>query len=190
MKIELEEPFKSKWKYGYLRNNNDGRKILDLYNSDKNRTTVSYARYLMSVKLGYEVPDYLQVDHVDNDKTNDSLDNLQLLTSEENITKEANRYIEEEQIFYGYECANCNDRFILAGREVKNRLYQNIELAFCSRSCSVVFRTNNGQIIPNIGKTISEDKIKQIKELSLQKLSSYKIANIVDVSRNTVMKYW
>ena len=49
MKIELQEPFKNKWKRAYLRVGNQGRQILDLVNTEQDRTTISYARYLLSL---------------------------------------------------------------------------------------------------------------------------------------------
>lgn len=139
MIIELQEPFASKWSKGYLRINNDGRRIVDLYLNDTTRTTISYARYLMGVKLGYEVPDHLEVDHIDDDKTNDDINNLQLLTQEENKLKEQYRYIMFEQVRYGFYCAYCTNSFILTEAEVKARLAQGRVYAFCSRSCSAKF---------------------------------------------------
>ena len=41
----------------------------------------------MCVKLGRYLQPGEEVDHIDNDKTNDSIDNLQILTGEENIRK-------------------------------------------------------------------------------------------------------
>ena len=87
MKIELKEPFKSKWKFGYLVVNSENRRNIILYNSPKERTTISYARYLMSVSLGKEIQKELVVDHIDNDQTNDTIENLQLLTLKENNKK-------------------------------------------------------------------------------------------------------
>ncbi len=146
MKIDLEEPYKSLWKNGYLVINNQNRKNVCLVNDDSDRTTVSYARYLMSVKLGYLVPDHLEVDHKDDDKTNDDINNLQLLTPEQNKLKENLRYKTQDQISYGYECANCGVSFILTERLVKMRLAQNVEHAFCGRSCSTSFNYKIGKL--------------------------------------------
>jgi len=140
MFLELQEPFKSLWKKGYLRTSNlDNRRRVDLCNSKSNRTTISYARYLMCVKLGYVINSDFEVDHVDNNKSNDDVNNLQVVTSVENKLKETIRYLEEEQISYGYHCAFCNTPFILTEREQKMRLAKNQELAFCSRSCSAKY---------------------------------------------------
>jgi hypothetical protein len=88
LKIELQSPYKEKWKYGYLVTNKENRKHVVLYNSDSDRTTTSYARYLMTVHLGKEIPKGYEVDHIDHDKTNDVLSNLQVLSSLENKEKE------------------------------------------------------------------------------------------------------
>lgn len=87
MKIELESPFKEKWKCGYIVVNPENRRNVILYNTGETSTTISYARYLMSVKLGYIVPDGLEVDHKDDDKTNDDINNLQILTKPQNREK-------------------------------------------------------------------------------------------------------
>ncbi len=67
MVIELQEPFASKWSKGYLGINNDGRRVVSLYDQNGSCRWLSYARYLMGVKLGYEVPDHLEGDHKGND---------------------------------------------------------------------------------------------------------------------------
>lgn len=88
MKLDkIETPFDKNWNKAYLIINRENRKMVCLYKNDTTRKTISYARYLMSVKLGRELTDEETVDHIDNDKTNDSLDNLQILTYKENIAK-------------------------------------------------------------------------------------------------------
>lgn len=87
MKIILEYPYTSVWKSGYLVTNRENRKNVILFNSDKDRSTTSYARYLMSVKLKRFLTSDEQVDHIDNDKTNDDINNLQVLSVKENQQK-------------------------------------------------------------------------------------------------------
>jgi hypothetical protein len=88
MKIKLEHPFTEKYKTGYLMTNKEPRRLVILIeHCSKKRKTISYARYLYGVKLGHEVPSEFQVDHIDNDKMNDNIKNLQLLTSNENSLK-------------------------------------------------------------------------------------------------------
>lgn len=87
MKIPVEPPFTGLWKHAYVVKNKENRNMVCLVNSNKDRTTIALARYRMSVKLGRMLRDDEQVDHIDNDKTNDSIDNLQLLTPEANRAK-------------------------------------------------------------------------------------------------------
>lgn len=187
MIIQLQEPFASKWSRGYLVINNQNRRNVILFNNDADRTIISYARYLMGVKLGYFVPDHLEVDHRDDDKTNDDINNLQLLTGEENRLKEQYRQA-MERTFYGFHCVYCDTSFILSGRELNMRLAQGTELAFCTRNCAGKYNTEIGKGPPHV--SISDEKIQQIKLLRSQGLSSYKIADISGAARNTVMKYW
>lgn len=188
MKIDVQEPYKSLYVRGYLAVNPENRGVVTLYTADGKAFSTSYARYLMSVKLGYIVPDGLHVDHIDNDKTNDDINNLQLLTPEQNREKERIRYIVEEQVCYGYHCAKCNLTFILTERERNNRLAQKTELAFCSRSCAFKYNKEIGKT--TFGKRLSDDKIEHIKTLRRQGLSAYKIKDITGISRDTIMKYW
>ena len=51
-KIDLEYPYNTKWKYGYLNINSEGRRTLTLYNSPSDRSSTQYARYLLAVSLG------------------------------------------------------------------------------------------------------------------------------------------
>lgn len=136
MKIELQEPFKSLWRNGYLITNRENRRHVCLVNNDGDRTTISYARYLMGVKLGAIVSSDFEVDHKDDDKTNDDINNLQLLTKLENSLKENERYRIHEQVRYTLHCTNCESPFILTEREWKMRVAQNLVNICCSRSCS------------------------------------------------------
>ena len=80
VKIDLQPPFKDIWKSGYLVPGSEGRKMVQLYNSQDDRTTLSYARYLVSVREGRFLGVDEDVDHDDEDKTNDALENLILRT--------------------------------------------------------------------------------------------------------------
>lgn len=190
MRIELDEPYRSMYKAGYLNAGTDGRRRV--WFTDENGVTVagtSYARYLMSVKLGYLVPDHLEVDHKDNDFTNDDINNLQLLTEEQNKLKERLNYVENEQACYGFTCAYCTNQFLLTESEVKKRLDTGVEDAFCSRTCASNFHIQISGRSP-IGSGISAQDQARIRELRSQGHSSYSISNLTGFARNTVMKHW
>lgn len=76
--MKIQGPYKRK----------DGRKHVIYYDPVINlRRTVSYPRHLMMVHLDRELEYWETVDHIDEDFTNDDMDNLQILTRAENIQK-------------------------------------------------------------------------------------------------------
>lgn len=87
----LEEPFASEYSKGYLATMKDGRKAITMYkwlgDGKKKMERMLYSRYLMSVKLGRRLLPSETVDHIDDDKANDSIDNLQILSLGENQKK-------------------------------------------------------------------------------------------------------
>lgn len=87
MKIQIEPPFAGQWKHAYVVRNKENRNMVCLVNGAKDRTTIALARYRMAVKLGRMLRDDEQVDHIDNDKTNDDINNLQILSKEDNMAK-------------------------------------------------------------------------------------------------------
>ena len=189
MILNLQEPFSSKWRKGYLKVGSDGRKYVSLWKSNEITSIISYARYLKSVQLGYEIPPGLEVDHENNDRTDDRIENLQLLTPEQNRLKEHLNYVENVQVSFGFDCAYCENPFIITEAERNKRLAQTkSDLAFCSHSCSTAF--NLERLPKAIGKTIDLEMQERIKSLRTKGLSGYKISELTGLSRITVMKYW
>ena len=131
MIIELKYPYSRDWKNGYLVVNGENRRTVILYNSKSERSSTAYARYLMSVKLGRYLLESEQVDHIDEDKTNDDLDNLQLLSMHENVVKQNKS---RGRSMVRYMCPVCNAEF---SRRRKNSHFNNKQRTTmtCSRSC-------------------------------------------------------
>ena len=113
MKIELEFPFNDIWQTGYIVTNKDNRKMVCLYNNQKDRSTISLARYLVSVKERRLLSKDEHVDHIDNDKTNDSLENLQILSPIENH----NKSFKVGETYYSFTCPVCGIDFKLSARQ-------------------------------------------------------------------------
>ena len=139
--MQLEYPYSEKWNKGYLVTNTENRRNVVLYNSHTDRSTVSYARYLMSVHLGRFLEKHEEVDHIDNDKTNDTIENLQILTREENTAKN-NRFIFKKQYSYmNFKCPVCLG---IVKKRRGNTQAVNVhkgKITCCSRDCSYKLRT-------------------------------------------------
>ena len=108
-----------------------------LYNpEDQSRTTVSFARYKMSCKLGRYLLKSEHVDHIDEDKTNDSIENLQIISHADNCKKYA-KLIGRKMA--KIQCPNCLQIF---ARRVGNT--QAVEcykgkVTCCTRECASEF---------------------------------------------------
>jgi len=152
MKIELEPPYSKVWDKGYLVTNSEGRRNVVLYNSPRDRTTTAYARYLLSVKLGRFLTDDEEADHIDENKANDVIENLQILAKSENVTKSNKR---NGSKISKIKCPNCNSIFLRRSglTQAVPCLYGKITC--CSRECSANFRktTRTREERENISRT-------------------------------------
>lgn len=128
----LEYPYNQDWNRGYIVTNGENRRNVILYNSHKDRSTTSYARYLYSVKLGRYLLDTEHVDHIDDDKTNDILTNLQLLTLKQNSKKEGNR---RGRLLVEINCPMCKNTF--TRRKGQTQLVPSLKgkVSCCSKEC-------------------------------------------------------
>jgi hypothetical protein len=181
MKIELEEPFKSIWRTGYLRvNDSDGRKRVDLVNNSSDRTTISYARYIMSIQVGYVIGKDYEIDHIDTNKTNDTIENLQILKIEDHSVKSA-----QERMGRTYVCLVCSQCNKSYHKELRQLKLEN-KNQFCSRKCNGLFSKNTSGLLskPKDGKLIDE-----IKKLAQEGRSGYFIGKRLGISANTALKY-
>lgn len=83
MRIELQGPYATQWRAGYLTKDSKGRQLVLLYNGSDNRSTIAYAKYLMTIKLDRFLTDEELVGHQDFNNQNDDINNLFLLTKSE-----------------------------------------------------------------------------------------------------------
>ena len=78
---------------GYRQELPNGRIYVYLWNRETNkRRLISRARYRLCVKLGRELGPDEEADHVDDDFSNDALDNLQVLSGAKNRSKAITAY--------------------------------------------------------------------------------------------------
>lgn len=121
----------------------DGRQRCVLYFDDKTTSSRSYAKLLLESNLGRRLSASEEADHIDDDCSNDKVNNIQLLLREENIQKQREFITENTEVF-GFHCAYCDTPFILKNH-IRNQKLKTSKtgLAFCSRRCSISYGLNN-----------------------------------------------
>lgn len=129
-KINLAYPYNKRWASGYVVTSRDNRKTLILVNNESDRTSTQYARYLLAVKLGRFLTNEETVDHIDEDKTNDDINNLQILSMADNIRK-SHKQPDMELI-----CPICNTKFYRALTQLRSKKNRaRLNMIACSRVC-------------------------------------------------------
>jgi hypothetical protein len=132
-----EEPFKDYYLYGPYFHQKQGRYYVNLIPIDNelNRTSMSLSRYKMSVYLKRILDLDEEVDHMDEDKSNDSIDNLQILTPQENHLKTHGSVSLADVI-----CAECGKVFSIKPKILRDRAKRRKYPPCCSRSCSAKYQ--------------------------------------------------
>ena len=161
MKIETEFPYNDY--NGYIVINKENRRHICLVdkNDRKNRTTISYARYLMSIHEKRILNKDEHVDHIDEDKTNDVIDNLQILSNAENSEK-SRKYRGVKKEISTLVCPVCGITFEVNSYKVKYKM-KNGYKPTCSRSCggkkSIEVAKSNGKKSRYNNELIYQDKM-------------------------------
>lgn len=122
----IRKPFCNDYKVGYIINGSEGRRIVMLIAPDGTRKCTAYARYLMSVKLGRYLDKTETVDHINEDKSDDRIDNLQILSNADNIKKHAKHVARayEHGTYRSYRHGGCRcDACKDARKAVMNKYY-------------------------------------------------------------------
>lgn len=131
-KFEIEKPFTDRFDCVY-KVSSQGRNTAILYSTaTKERLTISYARYLMSVHLKRYLTEDEHVDHRNDIKDDDRIDNLQILTLAENNMKKTRL---RGRGMVEYECPVCEVIFSKQRKNSHFRKYVTSKSACCSRSC-------------------------------------------------------
>ena len=185
MKIELSEFYKKKgYKSVYIVINRENRRMACLTHKDGTRKTISYAKYLYTSYYNCDVADGDHVDHINGDKTDDRIDNLQVISKEYNIKKD---HVKKEMVVC--ICPICGEEFLFNKKDLSTH-----PNPCCSRSCGgkksiITARENFDGNLPSRSLIRGEIKDKII-ELRKQGLSAYKIAEqIPNISRQTISRF-
>jgi hypothetical protein len=127
-------PYDGYWIYGPIFNSSSGRNVVVLIDKvSKLKTSLSYARYLKSVQLGRKLGKDECVDHVDENKRNDDVNNLQILSRSDNNAKHR-RIAGIKPIRFKFRCPICRKVFVREKR--MSHIGKRGILTTCSRSCS------------------------------------------------------
>lgn len=137
----------------YLRRK-DNRYIVIIVDSENNRHTVSYPKYLMECKLNRKLGSYEIVHHIDGNPLNNNINNLKVLFRGQHskLHSKTNKDII-------VKCFYCKKEFIIKGNTLHYRFRKDRQHVgyFCSRRCSGLYATKQ-----NIEK-LNNIKIKIIK---------------------------
>lgn len=117
----------------------DGRGIINLYYEGdykvRKSKTISLPKAMMEIKLGRKLKPNEFVDHIDNDPTNNTYSNFQLLSPADNTYKNRKRLVMELFI-----CAECSKEFERWDKYVqRNQVKRQKGGPFCSRSCAGLY---------------------------------------------------
>ena len=136
-RIIAEYPYNEYYLY-IVFHKKEGRRYANLIPIDKasglKRKTISYARYLMSVKEKRILNKNEHVDHRDNNKMHDDINNLQILSLKENNVKEIKRKGIKMVVL---KCPYCSNVFEKPKRQT--HLQKGGTYTGCSRKCSTTF---------------------------------------------------
>ena len=134
MKIDVIDIYKSKYKSAYLvlHEKGDKRKRVYLVGFDGKRKGMLYARYIWEMHNNRELPEGFTIDHIDEDKTNDSIENLQVLSLNDNMRKNGETRTKKGELHITIKvvCPICGKEFNYLKRNISSH-----PNPCCSRSC-------------------------------------------------------
>lgn len=112
----------------------DGRKHLIVITANGKKTTLSYPKYLMEVKLQRYLSKDETVDHINRDKTDDRIDNLRVIDRKQHAIEDARRLAVQQ-----FVCPYCKAPFELQNEKLRNAIgngQKGKTGPFCSKRCA------------------------------------------------------
>lgn len=117
----------------YLRK--DGRLHLVIFDTNNRKTTLSYPKYLMEIKLNRYLNKDETVHHKDKNPLNNNIENLEILLRSDHTRKHSLKYINNIEVI----CTYCGKKIILTPKQQRSRMQnrnRNKGGIFCNKSCS------------------------------------------------------
>ena len=125
MKIDVSEYYKEQgYTSGWVNVNKEPRRVTCLYRNGEIRT-MSYAKYLYTSYYKCDVDKEYHVDHINGDKMDDRIENLQVISSAYNIRKD-----HKHRELVELTCPVCNNKFLFEKRNLSSH-----PNPCCSRRC-------------------------------------------------------
>ena len=126
MKETVSDFYKQKgFEVVYIATNKEPRRVATLRKSNGEMTSMSYAKYLYTSYYKIDLDDTLQVDHINGDKMDDRIENLQTISRLYNIQKDHKR---REMVVC--ICPVCQKEFLFPKRNISTH-----PNPCCSRKC-------------------------------------------------------
>lgn len=126
MKENISDYYKNKgFVKLYVVINKEPRRVAILYKEDKTSLTMSYAKYLYTSYYKEDVDKEYHIDHINGDKMDDRIENLQKISGRYNRVKDKNP---REMIIL--KCPVCGNEFIFPKRNLSTH-----PNPCCSRKC-------------------------------------------------------
>lgn len=107
MKIEVSDYYKHKVKAAYVVTNPEPRRVCVMVYWDGSKHSMSYAKYLYTSFYCCDIPKGEEIDHVNGDKMDDRIENLQRISKEYNMLKD-----KEGKKMVELVCPVCGTKFI------------------------------------------------------------------------------
>lgn len=175
MKIEVSEYYKSLgYNRLYVNINKEPRRVANLYGNNVPIKCMSYAKYLYTSHYACSVPEGYEVDHINGDKMDDRVENLQIINGTYNRQKD--KKIAEKVVKV---CPICGCEFLMDKRIEKFR-----NNPTCSRQCGNIKKSQT--LFNRMKYNISKETL---EKLLAQNLTRQECANQLGISTNTLRSY-
>ena len=164
--------------------NKENRHVVTLSGNNVKSLWMTYGKYIYTSHYKCDVQPGDNVDHINGDKTDDRLENLQVISGKYNRQKDVNP---REMVVC--VCPICGEEFLFNKKDLSTH-----PNPCCGRSCGgqksiITARENFEGYLPSRALIRGEIKDKII-ELRKQGLSAYKIAEqIPNISRQTISRF-
>lgn len=132
-------------------------KIILINEKDNSKLQMTWARYMMSIKINQVLDSEEHVDHIDDNSTNDILENLQILNHSDHAKKTLIDKAVTKTIVT-IQCPECNTIF----EREKNHTHlinKRFMRTFCSRRCAAKYYKRDGPKIDPQSTIVSTTQI-------------------------------